>query len=190
MLTGVSAMKVTRWAGVLEPQPLNNVAGAYPLTAISYAAVAPLSLDKSARKDFSDFIKFATTSGQVPGVALGQLPLGYAPLPESMRKQATATAARILTLHKPGSGGGGGATTPPVTDTTPPTSASDTTDVPGTTVATSDTSSVPDSTVPVPSLSVSRSRLAIPAVLGLAMVSGLGALEITKRPKRRVRKSK
>jgi len=77
---------------------------AYPLTMPIYAAVNPTLLDPTLRKPYSKLIKFAASSGQVPGTELGQLPLGYAPLSEGMVSQALQ-AASLIDLGLPADSG-------------------------------------------------------------------------------------
>ncbi|MFT4285647.1 MAG: hypothetical protein QM598_12505 [Protaetiibacter sp.] len=69
---------------------------AYPLTVPIYAAANPKYVSADARGAYAAFIRYATTSGQNPGDALGQLPRGYAPLPASWRASAESAAAAIL----------------------------------------------------------------------------------------------
>lgn len=90
--------------------------GAYPLTMPVYAAVNPYMSDSDARSSYADFIRYAVGYGQVPGVQVGQLPVGYAPIPESWRSQSIVAANVIQggltrsTAPRPsGSNGSGGA---------------------------------------------------------------------------------
>ncbi|TIH33463.1 hypothetical protein [Subtercola vilae] len=68
---------------------------AYPLTLPVYAAVNPAMGDDSLRADYAAFIRYAVTTGQVSGTALGQLPEGYAPIPAAWQGQALAAATII-----------------------------------------------------------------------------------------------
>ncbi|AWB96450.1 hypothetical protein DCE93_12990 [Agromyces badenianii] len=68
---------------------------AYPLAMPVYAAVNPAMTDARLRASYATFIRYAASTGQTPGVALGQLPEGYAPLPEGWRTQAVAAADAI-----------------------------------------------------------------------------------------------
>ncbi|HET9255542.1 MAG TPA: hypothetical protein VFO16_10105, partial [Pseudonocardiaceae bacterium] len=68
---------------------------AYPLTALSYAVASPSTLDAAAGKDYAALVRYAVGPGQQPGTAPGQLPLGMAPLPDSLRTKATDAAATI-----------------------------------------------------------------------------------------------
>jgi hypothetical protein len=79
---------------------------AYPLAMPVYAAVNPAMADSDdsqpndegpgeLRADYASFIEYAVTNGQGPGTGLGQLPSGYAPLPQGWRNQALSAAAVI-----------------------------------------------------------------------------------------------
>ncbi len=79
---------------------------AYPLAMPVYAAVNPAMKDANdgttgdkgageVRTDYAKFIQYAASAGQDVGTALGQLPAGYAPLPESWRAQAVTAANAI-----------------------------------------------------------------------------------------------
>ncbi|UFS59214.1 hypothetical protein [Subtercola endophyticus] len=67
-------------------------AGAYPLAMPVYAAVNPALSDAPLRADYAAFIRYAAGAGQESGTGLGQLPDGYAPIPDSWKKQALAAA--------------------------------------------------------------------------------------------------
>lgn len=84
---------------VLEPDPTMKVAGAYPLAHLTYAAITPLSLPDKQRQEYADFLEYASGPGQEPGPELGQLPRGYAPLPEKLRFQAAIAAMVIRDLE-------------------------------------------------------------------------------------------
>lgn len=96
---GVESMKSREIEAVREPAVLAQPAEAYPLTTLTYAAVAPLALDTAARSDYADFVRYAATDGQVPGTELGNLPVGYLPLPDSLTAQALTTADAIVALQ-------------------------------------------------------------------------------------------
>ena len=103
ILRGLDAMTPGAVGTVLEPDPGAVVDGAYPLTSLTYAAIAPLSLDATSRDEYADFAEYAAGQGQTPGLRPGQLPLGYTPIPDALRSQAmiAATAIRELTLPPP-----------------------------------------------------------------------------------------
>ena len=250
LTAGVAAMAPGDVPSVLEPSPTTSAPGAYPLTALAYAAIAPLALDQQARDQYAAFIDYATGPGQVPGLKLGQLPKGYAPLSDILKLQAdvasflvrhlvaltpdttvstilptttvasspptvsptevptevpteapttTTTPRRIVRPRKL-------LPSPPVTfgarttsdDATTSTEATTTTDAATTTAQPTTTTTAttpltdkadePTSTSPsvfTPIVHLAGSRFAVPALGGLAVGSGLVALEITKRPRRR-----
>jgi hypothetical protein len=95
LTAGIASMAARDVPGVLEPKPTADAPGAYPLTAISYAAIKPLSLDVAGRNEYAAFIEYAAGAGQEPGFDYGELPLGYAPLPQTMRDQALAAAKLV-----------------------------------------------------------------------------------------------
>ncbi|MCX5410512.1 hypothetical protein [Streptomyces sp. NBC_00059] len=98
-------------AGVKIPEPARAKGGAYPLTAVAYAAA---SVDRSAeeRKDYARLIRYATGAGQAQGLVPGMLPPGYAPLPRAMRDRAAAAASALEAgaVTAPGTGQAGGGT--------------------------------------------------------------------------------
>lgn len=95
LLAGESAMKDGPVAGVLAPNPSTIDPAAYPLTALSYAATAPSTLDVAAGKDYAAFLRYAGGPGQDPGIASGQLPFGMVPLPDKLKAQTIAAAATV-----------------------------------------------------------------------------------------------
>ncbi len=98
LTTGVASMTPSSDPSVLKSNPSAVASGAYPLTTVTYAAISPLALDTTARVEYAGFVDYAAGPGQVPGLELGQLPKGYAPLPESLRSQTVATAEWIRTM--------------------------------------------------------------------------------------------
>jgi hypothetical protein len=220
LTAGVYAMRPLQVPDFLEPDPTVADPTAYPLTALTYAAISPLVLDQAEREDYASFIDYAIGPGQVPGLDPGQLPLGYVPLPSPLIEQGVAASATIrdLTVAVPAP------TAPePAPVTTPPAPVSPTATAPARTPARTATpskspttpapaaeapteeSTVPTGTEPpattvaevadavssapapaatTPLLAIGRNRLAVPG-LGIAVVlSALGALEVTKRPRR------
>lgn len=100
MTAAASAMTKNRdQAQVVEYDPLSTAAraaaGAYPLTMPIYAAVNRAMSGAGLRGDYASFITYAATDGQTPGTGDGQLPGGYAPLPDTWRAQAIAAAKLI-----------------------------------------------------------------------------------------------
>jgi hypothetical protein len=68
---------------------------AYPLALPVFAAVNPGMTDSTVRASYAAFIRYASTTGQQSGTALGQLPDGYAPIPAEWRTKAATAAAAI-----------------------------------------------------------------------------------------------
>ena len=107
---GIASMKPRSEPTVREPAVDDLDSAAYPLAVINYAAVAPLAIDDQARAEYAAFLEYAAGDGQVPGFDVGQLPVGYQPLPDELIQQARAAAVSVRELQP---------TTPPTT--TPPT---------------------------------------------------------------------
>jgi hypothetical protein len=82
---------------------------AYPLAMPVYAAVNPAMGDAEVRADYAAFIRYAAATGQEQGASVGQLPKGYAPIPQGWRDQAVAAAAVIQGGAKAPVAGSGGA---------------------------------------------------------------------------------
>jgi hypothetical protein len=81
-------------AGLLQVNPASPGAGGYPLTQVTYAAVDTTrsAADLTA---YADLIAYAAGVGQTPGVAPGDLPPGYLPLPASLKAKAVAVVAQL-----------------------------------------------------------------------------------------------
>lgn len=209
---GLDALESVDDPAVLEPVPTVDAPGAYPLTVLSYAAVAPLSLDQQARDDYAAFLEYALGPGQVQGQELGLLPAGYVPLPEALRTQGLQAADKVRTLTPPPAEPPSPPDPPPATLPTvaapPPTSRAPSTraraeaapDVEGDTAPTTEPSP-PDTTQPVDdteadeeaptptSVSTAKTktgpiRYVVPSVGIASLGAALAALEITKRPRR------
>lgn len=101
LAAGAASMSAGSEPTVLEPNPAASAPTAYPLTAIAYAAIKPLSLDAQARAEYAAFIDYASGPGQVVGFEVGQLPPGYVSLPESMQAQAASAANLVRTMVAP-----------------------------------------------------------------------------------------
>ncbi len=193
MAAAVAAMVPTPGVPqVLRSDPKTAAPAAYPLTALTYGAVTPLSLDGTARNQYAAFVDYATGPGQVPGLEIGQLPTGYTPLSPALQAQAAAAARTIRELalaaapvdeSSPSLSGDFGSTGPVdsfsgsgedfADGVTPP---------PVTPVA------APEAKVGLgvatPILALASNRFALPVLAVIALLSCLGVLEITKRPRR------
>lgn len=196
LLAGYEAMVPSDVPAVVTTDPEADAPDAYPLTMLSYALVTPHPIDERARNDYASFIEYAVGDGQEAGFELGELPLGYIELPDELREQARAAAALVRQ---------GGPPVPTTTTVAPATTA--TTAAPPTTQAPprSTTTAAPAAVAPsttttsrpvastttteapelgmTPASAVGPLRWALPFLGALALLSLLGALEITKRPR-------
>ena len=112
LAAGFHAMRPSGVAGVGVPDPRSRAAAAYPLTTVTYAAVAPTRNDTATRKAYSALIRYAAGPGQQPGVGPGDLPAGYVPLPAAARQVASAAARRVLSATAPDPAADGSEGTP------------------------------------------------------------------------------
>ncbi|GGY91569.1 hypothetical protein [Streptomyces poonensis] len=94
LLEAVAQMHDSDVAGVKAADPGRMKGGAYPLATVVYAA-ASLGQAEDARQDYAKVIRYAAGEGQTQGTAKGQLPYGYAPLPDPLREQARQAADRL-----------------------------------------------------------------------------------------------
>ncbi|MGW5775463.1 hypothetical protein [Streptomyces sp. NPDC003863] len=95
-LTAAAKARKPGPSGVSVPDPGTEDPAAYPLTVLTYAATVPADLTAAEGRDYGTLLTYAAGAGQTPGVAAGNLPHGYAPLPEALRAQ-TREAARLVT---------------------------------------------------------------------------------------------
>ncbi|GGN25123.1 hypothetical protein [Streptomyces fuscichromogenes] len=107
LLKAVAEMPDSDVAGVKAPAPAKMKDGAYPLTAVVYAA-SSLDQAEAARQDYAKVMRYAAGAGQTQGTAKGELPYGYAPLPAAMRTQARQAADRLEKGASAGDGSPGG----------------------------------------------------------------------------------
>ncbi|MGA5702445.1 hypothetical protein [Peterkaempfera bronchialis] len=107
-----SAAKAVRQDGVLHTDPATKVPGGYPLTLIVQAAARPAGLDAAARRDYAALLRYAAGAGQRPGDAPGDLPRGYAPMPQPLRAEALRTATALADWRPAPSPGSAGPTGP------------------------------------------------------------------------------
>ncbi|WP_194409927.1 hypothetical protein [Microbacterium cremeum] len=94
----------------------------YPLTMPVYAALNPKQTDAELRGVYANLIRYAVEEGQTPGTDVGELPPGYAPLPDAWVAQALAMADAIERGSLPQQSGGnsGGFTGAPGTSSPVP----------------------------------------------------------------------
>ena len=95
MLSALAALRPTSLDTVTQVDPNSVSAGGYPMTIVTYAAVNLSKTTTASRPLISKMLQQVTTSGQIQGSAVGELPAGYVPLTESFRSQAAAAAAAV-----------------------------------------------------------------------------------------------
>jgi hypothetical protein len=165
-----SRFKKTKAPGVLEPSMTpDEAAGAYPLTVPVYAAINTKGLSETDAAVYAILLRYVSTIGNQPGLTVGSLPPGYAPLPARMLTLDAAAVKRLDKLAK----------TPPPSpspspspSTTPssspsPTPSSTPSPSPSSSPSPSITTPVPEggpSPTPVPPVDTSSSPLPTPSV--------------------------
>jgi hypothetical protein len=95
LLLGEQAMIPSGTPGVLASNPATKAPGAYPLVQLTYGVTAPIALTAVEAKDFANLIRYGVGAGQSPGNNPGQLPIGYVPLPQTLRTQALFSALLV-----------------------------------------------------------------------------------------------
>ncbi|NHC47228.1 hypothetical protein [Motilibacter aurantiacus] len=103
LLAGYAAMVPSEVPQVLQadPETLQAIPAAYPLTTVTYAATAPAALTADQRRDYAAFLEYAAGPGQIEGFRPGTLPQGYAPLPAALRSQTEAVVAALRNYVAP-----------------------------------------------------------------------------------------
>ncbi|MEN3609118.1 hypothetical protein AAH979_06160 [Plantactinospora sp. ZYX-F-223] len=182
LLAGVDAMEPGQVDGVLQPDPTRSAPGAYPLTMLTYAA-ANLDRAEPARREYARLLRYIATDGQTVGSKPGQLPPGYAPLPQPLRDQTLAVAAQLElarttspsptpTVPAPASG-----PDPAPPSLAPSTPAGGVTPSPGATAPATPTppavAAPVAATTPTPGEPVGWMRFLLLGVLGVGMASGI-----------------
>jgi hypothetical protein len=186
-------------AGLVHVNPAAPGAGGYPLVDVTYAAVRT-NQAPSALADFATLIEFAAGQGQTQGVAPGQLPDGYLPLPDNLRAQATTAAATLradenppppTTAPSPSDTGSPAAVTSPTGNTGPGATNPNPTTTPNTpTVGKPATSQEPLKTLAVrytPGTPLSMARWVFLGVLIAGVIGALGGILLRTNLLRRLR---
>ena len=131
MAAGLASMKVDPLSGVSYNDGKSLSRSSYPWTMLSYAVVNPCTQDTKALADYSEFLSYAATSGQISGESQGSLPRGYAPLPESLLSKTKSVAAGLNSGDvKKGCPGDAGNVTPTPSPTPTPSETSTPVDPP------------------------------------------------------------
>jgi len=189
LVKAVASMTTPRNPAVREPDPTKMSNGSYPLAAINYAVIRPLGLPQADRNDYASFIDYVTGAGQTPGYGIGELPIGYASMPQTLRLQS-AQAAKTIREMQPtpsaaadensGFDGQGSSFNP---DGMPVQVGATDQPTPSQIVEPSTTGESVIATTPI--FAMSPIRFVVPGLVALGVFAALSALEITKRPRRR-----
>ncbi|GAA1230836.1 hypothetical protein GCM10009665_21540 [Kitasatospora nipponensis] len=136
MLAEAAAATPAEPGGVPVVDPTAKVTDGYPLTTITYAATVPSALSASDGASYAELLRYAAGPGQQTGVAAGQLPDGYAPLPQAMRDRLAAAAQAVQDgAGQPDPGATGAPTGPPPSSIATPVTAPSGAATPATTTA-------------------------------------------------------
>jgi hypothetical protein len=133
---------------------------AYPLTMVVYAMVPTSGVSRSKAAAIARWLNFAADPGQTRGVLPGQLPVGYLPLPASMRARTHEIAARVA--QQAGNQGGTAPTGNPT-----PTGAGNSPSAPASASAGATTSASPSLSLPAAQPQVSLAAVKDPATSGI-----------------------
>jgi hypothetical protein len=83
-------------AGTLQTNYTTSNPAAYPMTMVIYAVVPTGGISKAKAAAIAKFLDFVAGSGQTTGAVPGELPVGYLPLPDSLRAQTLKAATEVL----------------------------------------------------------------------------------------------
>ena len=169
-----SALQATSLDSVKQIDPSKVPVGGYPMTMVTYAGVNVSKASTTARTTIAAMINQISSSGQVTGTAVGELPAGYLPLTTGLQAQANTAALAIQAYFAPTTAT---ATTPAhgIAQDSSGSSATGATlatlpDSANPTMSTGVDSSVTGKTEPSPDEPVARSGIAISLGVGLAGV--------------------
>ncbi len=101
MTAALAALSPTSLDAVLQVDPAKVTGNAYPLTMVTYAGVNLTKSTPASRTTMTGMLQQITTTGQVQGTALGQLPVGYVPLTAELTTKAAAATSRIQSWTPP-----------------------------------------------------------------------------------------
>jgi hypothetical protein len=107
MTNALSGLRPTSLDTVKQVDPAQVPANGYPLTIVTYAGVNLSKSTTASRATVSEMLKQVTSSGQVSGTAIGQLPAGYLPLTDELKAQAAVSANDVKAFVAPSSATGG-----------------------------------------------------------------------------------
>jgi hypothetical protein len=194
LVKAVASMTTPTNPAVREPDQTKMSEGSYPLSAINYGVIRPLGLPQAERNDYASFIDYAAGAGQSQGYDIGQLPIGYAPMPQTLRQQASDAAKLIREMQPtPVASVDGNAAfveeSAGAQDSESFSSAASIEIAAAAPITASETGTTPtpeqSEIFTTPIFAMSPVRFVIPALVAVGVFAALSALEITKRPRRR-----
>jgi hypothetical protein len=95
MASALDALTATSLDSVTQVSPAQVSTAGYPLTFVTYAAVNLSKSKASERASIAAMLKQVTTSGQISGTGIGELPAGYLPLTTDLKALANASANTV-----------------------------------------------------------------------------------------------
>lgn len=95
MSAALVALKPTSVGAVKQVDPSAIPSDGYPMTIVTYAAVNMSKTTAVSRPLISKMLRQITTSGQVSGSEIGELPSGYLPLTDSLKAQGEKAAVDV-----------------------------------------------------------------------------------------------
>jgi len=101
MAAALSALQPTSVDSVKQVDPSKVTPTGYPMTMVTYAGVNLSKASPAARATIASMLKQVTSTGQIPGAAIGDLPAGYVPLTADLQSQAAAAASRVKNYVPP-----------------------------------------------------------------------------------------
>ncbi len=101
MANALAGLAATSLDTVKQIDPSKVPTSGYPMTMVTYAAVNLSKSTPASRTTIADLLKQITTSGQVRGAAIGQLPVGYLPLTAELTTSSTAVVNEVRTYTPP-----------------------------------------------------------------------------------------
>lgn len=95
LLAGIEHSTVNADGVTRSIDPTAKDKAIYPL-ALQVSGGFSTAADEAERQEMADLLGYAASAGQVTGEQVGELPIGYAPLPAALRKQTLAARAAVL----------------------------------------------------------------------------------------------
>lgn len=101
MTKALAALRPTSLDTVTQVDPAQVPGDGYPLTIVTYAGVNLSKSSAAERTALSSMLTQVTTTGQITGTGIGELPPGYLPLTGELSAQAAASATTVQSYVPP-----------------------------------------------------------------------------------------